>query len=182
MQADAVHQSLRVAGSVIRYHTWPTLTKQTVADHTFHFMVIYHFIFAGITDFDWDDATVAYILKHDMGEQRVGDLPYPSKKNDPILAARIEMAETTALLGYDWPVSDEILPWQKVACKICDLLEMADFALHEMALGNKYAEPIYQRVTEHVLTGFPDFQVQHPEAFDRVMEYIHNMERRRHES
>jgi 5'-deoxynucleotidase YfbR-like HD superfamily hydrolase len=182
MNADMIHKSLRVAGSVVRYHTWPVQTKQTVADHTFHLMRIYHFVFAGLQDFDWDDATVAYVLKHDMGEQRVGDLPYPSKKNDPILAARVAVAEQHALDLQDWPESDELTPWQKIGIKICDLLEMAEFALHEMFLGNKYAEPVYQRVTEHVLTGFKDFAELHPEAFNRACNFIRDMERIRRDN
>lgn len=182
MNADMIHKSLRVAGSVKRYHTWPTITTQTIADHTFHLMRIYHFVFAGFADFEWGDDMVAYILKHDMGEQRIGDLPYPSKKNDPILAERVNIAEKYALVLQDWPVSDEPSAERKTAAKICDLLEMAEFALHEMFLGNSYAEPIYQRVTEHVLTGFKDFAEQHPEAFNRACNFIRDMERIRNDN
>lgn len=150
MQADAIYKSKRIAGSVTRWHTWPTITTQTVADHTYHVMRIYHELFAGHMEFEWIDTIVAHILMHDMGEQKVGDLPYPIKKNDPILAERVAIQEDEALGIQEWPPHGKIGEDEKTAIKICDLLEMAEFARHEVSLGNTYAGPVFVRVTDHV--------------------------------
>lgn len=159
--AETIHKSKRVAGNVIRYHTWPTITNQTVADHTYHVMRIYHELFASDVNFEWDDSIVAHILMHDMGEQKVGDLPYPVKKNDPVLAERVAIQEDEALGIQGWPPTPILNPDEKTAIKICDLLEMAEYAHYEMGLGNQYAESVFKRVTEHVLC-MDEFWSRHP--------------------
>lgn len=174
--AEAIHKSKRVAGNVIRYHTWPTITNQTVADHTYHVMRIYHELFAGDPDFEWDDRNVAHILMHDMGEQKVGDLPYPVKKNDPILAERVAIQEDLALGIQEWPSRGMVPDHQKNAIKICDLLEMAEYAQYEKNLGNRYAHIVYIRVTSHVMNEFQDFWARYPTINRAVVVYIHNME------
>ena len=148
--AEAIHKSKRVAGNVIRYHTWPTITNQTVADHTYHVMRIYHELFGHSIHFDWDYEIFDTILRHDMGEQMVGDLPYPIKKNDPVLAARVSFWEFIAQREQGWDSGVDLDPDTGTAIKICDLLEMAEYARYESNLGNEYAQVVFSRVVDHV--------------------------------
>lgn len=141
---DVVTGSLRHSGSVERYHTWPTIRKQTVADHCYHVMRIYYEIF-GIPS----PEVTTYILFHDSPEVKYGDPPFPSKKDHPELKqvySKLEKNYYLDMLGFDPEslISDE----EKRFVKVCDLLEMWEFGVVERNMGNSYAGAIVVRTLE----------------------------------
>ena len=129
---------MRVAGSVERYHTWPTTTRQTVADHTWHVLRIYIQLF-GAPD---PDVTCAIMFHDAPAELKTGDLPFPIKSANPTLKAEIDKLESEYLesMGISTP---DLTEEEWASIKICDLLEMHEYAYHEICMGNKYAEPVY---------------------------------------
>lgn len=136
-----VTKNLRFAGLVKRYHTWPVLREQTVADHTWHVLRIYDKLF-GLSSVD----LVRAALYHDIGEVRTGDAPFPVKRDNPDLKAaynRVEREHRVGLLTYDPEqlVSDDEI--RKL--KICDLVEMWEFGMEETLMGNNLAVPIVDR-------------------------------------
>lgn len=128
--------STRMAGQVKRYHTWPAITQQTVAEHCYHCMRIYYEIWHELPP-----QVAAYVLYHDSGELVTGDLPYPVKKNNPDLKAAADRVEALALetLGVKLPDLDRL---EKNRVKACDLIEMLEYGFYELRLGNKLATPI----------------------------------------
>lgn len=137
---DAVQYSPRVAGSVTRYHTWPTIQHQTVADHTFHVLRIWMQLWgaprAEVTE---------YILCHDMGEISTGDIPFGAKRKSSRLkqlADELEDEHQTKMWGSLGTA--EITDDERRRAKICDLLEMWEFGRTEIALGNRLAGPIVE--------------------------------------
>lgn len=131
-----VMSSRRLALSVKRYHTWPTIQQQTVADHTCQLLRIYAEIFGP------PEAEVTmYILEHDMEELHTGDLPYPVKVRYPGVREALRPVEEDArhMLG-----TSKRQLWEELhkRVKVCDLLEMHEFGQVEVALGNRLAEPI----------------------------------------
>lgn len=137
--------SLRMAGQVVRYHTWPTLQRQTVAEHTWQLLRIFYNI--------WD-ATISYrvtryIMWHDAGEIVTGDPPYPVKARNPDMKVAYDRAEAEALrgLGVEPP---EISDSDKLRVKCAELIEMAEFGHVELLMGNKFAEPIIVDTTENL--------------------------------
>jgi len=146
-----VTKSLRFAGLVKRYHTWPVLREQTVAEHTWHVLRIYDKLF-GLPSVD----VVRAVMYHDVGEVRTGDAPFPVKRDNPDLKAaydRVEAEHRFALLADD-PESrlsaDEIRH-----LKICDLVEMWEFGMEEVLKGNNLAVPIVDR-TKRIALGLCD--------------------------
>lgn len=127
--------SLRFAGQILRYHTWPTLHKQTIAEHTFHMLRLYHQIFGAPTSH-----TTIYILYHDCGEIKTGDLPFGAKAS-PDFAFELKQMENTALeaMGIFMP---DLPDAEKRRVKVCDLLEMYEFGMQEVTMGNTYCEPV----------------------------------------
>lgn len=151
MRREAVVRSPRLAGRVRRYHTWPTLQDQTNADHTWHVMRIYWQVFGPLSP-----EVSTHLLWHDGGELAVGDPPFPTKARDPILKERYDLAERAALREIAGEMaaraSAALSPTERLRCKVCDLLEMTEFGVLEMALGNTLAEPIV-RDTWEAITG-----------------------------
>lgn len=147
MNRDRIVSSPRLAGRVSRYHTWPTLTQQTNADHTWHVMRLYWSIFGAMSP-----EVSSYLLWHDGGEIGCGDLPFPVKSRDPELKERFDALEHEALRRVGGSRASEAISQlsdvDRIRCKVCDLLEMHEFGLMEMMMGNRLAEPIVNDTME----------------------------------
>jgi len=136
MNRKQVYRSKYLAGQVIRYHTWPTLRNQNVAEHCWHVATIY------VEMFGMPRAEVLYFcLHHDSGEMWAGDIPFTGKDRIPGLRQAINASEAQGLevLGITLP---ELSEEERRRCKICDLLEMHQFGMQEYRMGNKLALPI----------------------------------------
>jgi 5'-deoxynucleotidase YfbR-like HD superfamily hydrolase len=143
MTRDEVYSSVRLAGLVERYHAWPTIKRQTVAEHCWRAATIWSEVFDEIPP-----GHVYYrILHHDSGELFAGDVPFGAKQLVPGLHDRYKAAEAE---GQARLKLRSVFPLSRVEqrrLKICDLLEMAEFACHEMQLGGgSYAHPILEAV------------------------------------
>lgn len=127
--------NMRIAGSVQRYHTWPTIQSQTVADHTFHVIRIYGEVWGHLPD----GTELRYLMMHDLAEGELGDVPFDAKRSFPDIKTAMDKAERTVL-----PALPFLTPEEKVRCKVPDLLEMWEFGVIERRLGNQYAEAIIE--------------------------------------
>lgn len=140
-----VLSSPRMGGQVLRYHTWPTIHKQTVADHCFHQMRIYWQVFGSVSS-----TVCEAIIFSDLGEVVTGDLPHPIKRNNPVLKAEVNRLDDEAIvsmIGSDRARRvGQLTPTEIVRIKACDLLEMAEFASVEKAMGNRFADAIIVNV------------------------------------
>lgn len=133
---DFVAQA-RFAGTVERYHVWPTIRRQTVADHTFGVLRLYWQIFGPLP------APVSTaIIWSDAGELSAGDMPFHAKAASPELKAHMDRLEAAAVANMGGPVSTPLLSSTRKRIKVCDLLEMHEFGLMEVAMGNTFAEVI----------------------------------------
>lgn len=140
MDASDVTTSTRQGGNVVRYHSWMGIQKQNNAAHTWQVARIYLELF-GVPRVE----VLVYIQYHDVTEVALGDIPFPVKAENPIIGAefaRLEEAQF-ARMGVTMPklTSDE-----RRRVKICDLLEMYEFAADELLLGSRWALPILSRV------------------------------------
>jgi hypothetical protein len=142
--ADLVLSDLRLAGQVERYHTWPTLHRQSVAEHTWQLLRVYTSIF-GVPEKNVMQA----IMFHDCGEIAVGDAPYPSKARDKdfkVAHNRLEETALNNLLEYwDIPAAPPSAPSVAKKIKVSEYIEMAEEGLHEWLLGSKYGWIVAER-------------------------------------
>lgn len=166
---EMVRTDPRRAGAVRRYHTWPTIQTQTVAEASWNVARILVQI--------WPDAparAVTHALLNDCGEIVTGDLPFPVKRDNPVLKAEIVRLEEVAFLDLDIDhlVSDIHLDtvWVQRA-KICDMIEMWEFGLDEMSLGNRYALPIVEGTIDDVARLMRAYHLSSDDC-DRILEYI----------
>ncbi len=166
MRREDVTESSRMAGNVKRYHTWPTIQTQNNADHTWNVMRIYWTIFG-----DLSPNVTSHLIWHDAGEIVPGDVPHPVKRDNPVLGILHRELENTAVGLMIHPRTVVVLPSEyRIRCKICDLIEMHEFAWVELTMGNQFAEPVSEvtRSGLDVLVG----KLESREHMHEVWEYL----------
>jgi 5'-deoxynucleotidase YfbR-like HD superfamily hydrolase len=133
---EQMKRSVYLAGKVTRYHAWPTLNIQTIADHSWRVATLV------VEVFGMPRAEVfIYALYHDCGEMFSGDLPFMVKTAVPGLADAMKTAEAYGLdqLGVKLP---ELSPLERAQVKIADLLEMHEFGALEVEMGNQFGAAV----------------------------------------
>lgn len=133
MKKNDVQQNTRLAGLVRRYHTWPALHQQTVAEHTWQVMRLYFEIFGPPSNDMW-----TFMLWHDVGEIQTGDIPYPVKRSHPNLKQIMDDLEIKALSSMNVELPTSLTHQEHARFKFCDLLDCAEHGQYEARLGNEY--------------------------------------------
>lgn len=145
MNRKNVLRNPALAGKTKRYHAWIVIQQQTVADHSFNVLRIYSQIWGPPSP-----EVTCFIVWHDMGEWVSGDPPYPSKARNPDLKEacdRIEKQAVASMGGYEAAITEG----ERLRIKICDLVEMIEFAMIELLMGNKFALPVIADPKESLL-------------------------------
>jgi hypothetical protein len=97
---------------------------------------------------------LVHCLVHDIGEMVTGDPPYPVKKNNPGLKAECDRIERDAHLAmchpWSFPPPQRLTEHEHALFKVAEFLEMWEWGIHEVGLGNHYAELVTQRCEEAV--------------------------------
>lgn len=141
MSRDSIRTDPRFGGDVERYHSWPTIHRQNVADHSWNVARILLAIYP-----DADLTMVIEALFHDIGEVASGDMPYGVKDEYPGLRDIMKRAEEKARISmaFPWGVpAKKALPEELSALvKLADLIEMWEWGLREVCMGNTFAAPI----------------------------------------
>lgn len=160
----------RLAGDVKRYHTWPVLQPQSVAEHSWNV--------ARIVVAIWPFASQQLLqeaLFHDVGEIRSGDAPFPVKAENPDLKATMDRIEDAARLDMlAWGVprrSRNILkPMEHVVLKVADMLEMMEKGMQECLMGNQFAKLIVLRTREWLEIKISE--MEHCELRSNIISYM----------
>jgi 5'-deoxynucleotidase YfbR-like HD superfamily hydrolase len=153
MQRDDVMSSWYLASLVRRYHTWPTVNVETVGQHSHGVAMIWCRLYGKPSG--TDGHVLRHILEHDLAELWTGDAPFPAKARYPMMKAAHAHVETdaNAALGVDtW---GEFHPDTLARIKVCDLLQMYLFGLHELRMGNTYALPIVRDMLTAAISTAP---------------------------
>jgi HD containing hydrolase-like enzyme len=151
---DHIRLDTRLAGQLKRYHTWPIIGQQTIAEHTWQLLRIY---FSVIDKPEMRH--VYYLMFHDVGELAVGDIPYPVKQNNPILKEEMDWLEHKSLMAQleYWdayrmlPLGDD----DRTFLKHIELMEMAEFGMDQVILGNDTGLIIADRCLKSIFTSSP---------------------------
>jgi 5'-deoxynucleotidase YfbR-like HD superfamily hydrolase len=146
---DSIRLDTRLAGQVRRYHTWPVLREQSVAEHCWQLMRIY----MSVAETDKVDKNILlHILIHDIGEHFTGDIPYPVKSLNPNLKREMDLLESRSAAA-------QVLHWEafhpiyftdadRELFKQLELMEMAEMGMGEVLLGNDHGFIIADRCLE----------------------------------
>ncbi len=130
---------LRMGGAVRRFHTYPVIGNQSVAEHSFNvLLIVMHFI-------DPSPALMSAIIHHDLAEYDTGDIPSQVKWKHPDLDAILDKIEERIEQELDihWNLDEQDRRWLELG----DLLDLVLFAYEQRMLGNRYMDLVIQRVT-----------------------------------
>jgi len=169
MNPDDIRTDPRLAGRVVRYHTWPQVGQQTVAEHGWNVARIVLAIAP-----DAPGYVISHALFHDVGEIKTGDLPYPIKKDNPSLKKVMDELEIHARIDMSskWLLSTpESLDehWRRLI-KLADMMEMFEWAIEQLNIGNRYARPVFGAVMPFIqgeMISWPDSAQQ-----ERIKFYV----------
>lgn len=157
-----VRTDARRAGDLLRYSGWPVLVPQTNAHHTWNVMRILVQI--------WPHPPSHVLIRalhHDSGELGSVDVPYPHKRDNPVLRAEVNRLEEQSLLdqGIDLP---RVEPLWAQRLKAADLLEMMEKGHDELIMGNRLGQPIVNHICEDI------GKIEWVDALDkeRVQKYV----------
>lgn len=150
----AVRDDIRLAGRVSRWHTWPHIREQSVAEHTWQVLRILMAIWPGVLP----GRLTAYVVAHDIGEIRVGDPPYPIKADNPVLKREMDRLEGEAQgeLCADWMLDcpPSLTETERFAFKLAEFIEMWEWGWEEELLGNRFAIKVKERCLDVAMKKF----------------------------
>jgi hypothetical protein len=130
---------------VKRYHTHPTVTHPTVADHVYNLMRVWWLIWGPMPEH-----ISTHLLWHDSGELVASDMCHHTKNIVSGLREKLRLLEADAVTQMGGPEKDQVLPYDVYRVKICDLAEMFEFGIIEIAFGNMTAHTIINSCIEGI--------------------------------
>lgn len=116
--------------AVKRFHTVPTVTENTVGQHS-HGVAMFCML---LEDGKPSAALLMKALTHDLAEQYTGDVPSPAKR---ALGIRKEFGEVEEQLLATVDFSIEVTPHEEVVLKLADCADGMLFCARERMYGNK---------------------------------------------
>lgn len=161
---------IRNGGETRRFHGWPVLRPQSVAEHSFHVAMILHVLYGqdepGIPGY-----LLTAALCDDLAEWITGDPPSPftraMEKRMPGFRDQRKGVENEVLatvsLDWDKHLSDE----DKRKLKFADYVDGAMYCIRERAMGNKLIGPAFTTFMTYLpeYTSADDDEYRHIENF-----------------
>lgn len=133
----------RAGLELIRYHSWATHRKQSNGEHSAQIARILLTV--------WPDCPrrmIVHCITHDIGEM-AGDVQYPYKKRVPGLKENMDAAEQLVRSEmrrvFGLPPDLQLTDYEQRVFKFCEFLEMWEFGLREVNMGNAYGGIIATR-------------------------------------
>lgn len=157
----------RAALEITRYHTWRTLRDQSVGEHSCQIMRIMLCVWPTVPR-----KLLEYAVFHDIDEA-AGDIPYPFKSRYPALRTAYNEAATAVrtrmMNDYAVPRQPNLTVIEEQFFKLCEYIEMWEYGISEVNMGNMYAVVI----AENCMKMVPRLCEAMPEDVAKsVMEYI----------
>lgn len=167
---DNIETDARCGLEVKRYHTWRTIQRQSTGEHSAQVMRILLAI--------WPTAPrhmLVHCLMHDMGEM-AGDIPFPGKSENPVLRQHMQALEDNyySSMVERWrapTLENSLLEDERRIFKLAESLEMWEFALTEVNMGNRYAEVVARRMYMAARNYMVEL-AKHVEIVQRTQDYI----------
>ena len=131
-------------GEVKRYHTMLTIGEQSVASHSCGVAVILNWLKPDISK-----TAILKALAHDVAEKRTGDMPAPTKWNNPDLAKELSVVEKNieAELGVDYDLTEEEHEYFKQS----DMFELLMYCVNQRSLGNTNVNVVFSNGVEKLV-------------------------------
>lgn len=133
-------------GEIVRYNNRPKIKTENVAEHTFY---VASTVLKLCTIFNLNETiknkALEFAIVHDIPEILIGDVPYDTKVNNPLLREEIEKAEIKSLSDHMPEYLDsysEFIKEEKIettaylVTKLADTISVLQYSNRELDLGN----------------------------------------------
>jgi 5'-deoxynucleotidase YfbR-like HD superfamily hydrolase len=133
---------------VQRWHTRPTHRSQNVAEHTWQVMRLYIEMF-GVPS----SHVLMSVMYHDAAELVTGDVPFSAKRfgeTGSDLKKVLTRLEHEASIVMELPTHNSVTALDAARLKICDLLDMVEFAREAQLAGDHRLDDVYDGLREIV--------------------------------
>lgn len=133
-------------GEIVRYNNRPKIKTENVAEHTFY---VASTVLKLCTIFNLNESiknkALEFAIVHDIPEILIGDVPYDTKVNNPLLREEIEKAEIKSLSdhmpeyldSYSKFIEEEkIETTAYLVTKLADTISVLQYSNRELDLGN----------------------------------------------
>lgn len=137
---------LLLAGMVQRYHSVPTITSDTVGEHTFGVVWLCALLSGGAPRAELLLAAVW----HDVPELTVGDMPAPAKRRLGLSEAFATMEQEVLGGMLRLPIPQLTEDEQRIL-SIADRIDGMLHCCYERALGNQVIEEVYERFLQYIV-------------------------------
>ncbi len=135
---------LRQGGYVKRFHTVPTIGDQSVGEHSFQLCLI----LLSLTNGEASANLLKSALYHDLPEVETGDIPATIKWRHPTLDYTLKELELKFITLYG--LSVELTAQEVILLKFADMLELIQYCLDQLAMGNMNMYPIAMRGIQYL--------------------------------
>jgi len=137
---------LLLAGMVQRYHSVPTITSDTVGEHTFGVVWLCALLSNGTPRAELLLAAVW----HDVPELTVGDMPAPAKRRLGLSESFAAMEQEVLGEMLQLPIPQLTVDEQRILT-IADRVDGMLHCCYERALGNQVIEEVYDRFLQYIV-------------------------------
>lgn len=131
-----------------RYSMKPVVHQESVATHSF-FVALGVLMLSNTYKFDVDKA-VKMAICHDLAEMEISDVNHLVKKNFPVVAKALKLAEHDIVQGFPEQVRDYCTMYhdgspEALVVHYADALQCLQYSSNEMGLGNGgYMVDVYE--------------------------------------
>lgn len=140
-------------GRVVRFHQHIGHRLDTDASHSHGVALLTLFLSEGLPS----NHLLLAALSHDLAEQCVGDVPFPTKRSVPGLREQLESIERALLREYELEFS--LSAEELHVLGLADALDGMLYCASEAALGNRTLHEVYTK-WKSVVTGLNCTDVQ----------------------
>lgn len=172
------------AGETRRFHTWPVLREQNVADHSWHVAMLAHILY-GQEAPGMRTVFLLALLTHDMAECQMGDIPSPAKRRmDSLLELEDKTtsfrqqwgdAEQEILSRYDLDFEAHLDAEELRRFKLVDAMEGAMYCVRERMMGNKLIAEPFKNFSKYIAEKLQDVADEVP-LESRLHQTVHERE------
>ena len=138
-----------------RYSMKPVVHQESVATHSF-FVALGVLLLSSSYKFDIDKA-VKIAICHDLAEMEISDVNHLVKKNFPMVAKALKLAEHEIVKGFPEHLREYCTMYhddtpEALAVHYADALQCLQYSSNEMGLGNSgYMVDVYENSNKRLL-------------------------------
>lgn len=141
-------------GATRRFHTVPTITVNSVGEHSFG-VAMFCYVLAQGSDMEVSTDLLMAALTHDMAEHLVGDVPAPTKRMNPDLGKLFNEMEDGLLNEMGLGFAHHLGETESIILKLADCMDGMLFCIRERRMGNTNVVTSFNNFNSYIVGLIP---------------------------